>query len=184
MDCLQPCSVKIGSRLVLHPLSSTGHLSIHCQKLKSCSSQQIRKPTVLSSNRPRLWMAKQVALTECGNLMHMCAASSSHSTRCASNAAPAQHNSGTLKSEAQAMELKAGSQADTVPHRRQGVPVYVMLPLDTVSLRLMSYQRLHDRPVAAQVDKVGIAGQQPRSVSVRVHILVCQSTWLVASFWR
>lgn len=184
MGCLQPCSVKIGSRVVLHPLSSPGHLSVHWQKLRSCSSQQIRKPTVLSSNRPRLLMAKQVALTDCGILMHMCAASSSHSTRCASSAAPAQHNSATLNSEAQAMEPKAGGQADTVPHRRHGVPVYVMLPLDTVSFLLMSYQHLHDRPVAAKVDKGGIAGQQPRSVSVRIHILVCQSTWLVASFWR
>ncbi|DBA71033.1 TPA: Leucine-rich repeat receptor-like serine/threonine-protein kinase bam2 [Trebouxia sp. C0005] len=137
MVCIQPQNAKPASHANPRPISTTLHCPIHCHQLKPVLSRPIRESAALTSSPSRLPLAKHSALQHQANKPHLVtrdmSRSCAQSTTCASTAAPMQQEAAAVRTAPWEPEQAAADLLLAEPQRRQGVPVYVMLPLDTVN---------------------------------------------------
>ena len=138
-----PCSCMVNSCFAASKgLPCRGSLAAHFGKASNiplpAHSHTLRgQPIgcVLSRYQTPFVMVKNHNLMDRGNTIHAFTPASSMATLCGSSTIPEQHTRSPAYSHAIPQSLR--SQSPSLPQPRSGVPVYVMLPLDTVSFCLV-----------------------------------------------
>lgn len=137
MVCTQPQTAHPAAHAIPRPVCTLLHSPIRCQQLKLFSSRLIRESAALTSGPSRLPVAKHIALHNQANTSHLIIKAMSRScgqpTTCASTAAPMQQEAAAVHTAPWEPQQAAADLLLAEPQKRQGVSVYVMLPLDTVS---------------------------------------------------
>ena len=137
MVCTQSQTAKPASHASPRPFCTTLHCPIRCQQLKPFLSRLIRESAALTSSPSRLPVAKHIVLRHQANTPRLTTRVMSRScaqlTTCASTAAPVQQEAAAVCTSPWEPDQAAADLVLAEPQKRQGVPVYVMLPLDTVS---------------------------------------------------
>lgn len=163
------CSGKARKALLLaHPSNAGGHFISYALS-RLCSHQR-----VLCSV-----MSNPISLDR-GNTLHACGPTPAEATACGSSTIPRMQDAASPAyshpiPQPLCPELPS-------PQKRPGVPVYVMLPLDTVSLLTFCQSKITTAGLLQRTRHP--AGQQQGAVPVRFHFMVQKGTWPSASFWR
>ncbi len=136
MVCAQSQIANPASHASSRPICTTLHSPIRCQQVKPFLSRLIRESAALTSSPSQLPVAKHIVLRHQANTPRLTTRVMSRScaqvTTCASTAAPMQQEAAAVRTASWEPE-QAAADLPAEPQKRQGVPVYVMLPLDTVS---------------------------------------------------